>query len=175
MCCPQHTSLCLLQVLGFINCSYTVFPLQHQFSTYGSQPLWGLNISYLTYQMLALWLTAVAKLQLCCGKKNKFIGGRGVTTTWGAVLKCHSMRKAENHFSTVLLWLNRVLQFILLQYQLFSVCVYLLFCVCTPYMQCPQNPKEGQDPLELKVWSVVSFHAISKTPPWVHWKGCKYF
>jgi hypothetical protein len=61
----------------------------------------GSHIRYTAYQ-INIWFTlrfvSLPKLQLWSSKKNNFMI-RGVTKTWGTVLKDHGIRKAENHCS----------------------------------------------------------------------------
>jgi hypothetical protein len=54
----------------------------------------GSHKGYSAYQVFTLWFTTVAKLQLQSSNEIILWGG-GVTTTWGTVLKGHSIRKAE--------------------------------------------------------------------------------
>lgn len=51
----------------------------------------------ITYQISTLQFITVDKLQLQSSNRNNFMVG--ATTTWGAVLKDHSIRKAENHWA----------------------------------------------------------------------------
>lgn len=70
------------------------------FSTCGSWPLWGsttlsweTDIRYPAYLILILWFITSAKIQLW--SSHELIFWLGVTTTWGMVLKSHSIRKVD--------------------------------------------------------------------------------
>jgi hypothetical protein len=60
--------------------------------------LWQTSMS----KIFKLWFITVAKLQLWRSNKNNFT--IGVTTTWEIVLKCHSIRKVENHSARTILY-----------------------------------------------------------------------
>ena len=52
---------------------------------------------WITNKIFTLWFTTVAKLQLWV--ISEILLWLGVTTTWGTVLKGHSIRKVEKHCS----------------------------------------------------------------------------
>jgi hypothetical protein len=58
--------------------------------------LWVMTLLGVIYKIFTLQFTTVARLQLWSSNENKFRVG-GVTTTWGTVLKSHSITKVENH------------------------------------------------------------------------------
>lgn len=57
------------------------------------------HVRYPTYQKLTLWFGFLTAAKLWSSIENDFYGGEGVTTTWGAVLKGHSIKKSEKHWS----------------------------------------------------------------------------
>lgn len=64
-------------------------------TTCESWTLWQTPISKIIYIMIH----HRSKLQLWSRNENNFMLGWGVTTTWGTVLKDHSIRKVEDHCS----------------------------------------------------------------------------
>ena len=62
--------------------------------------LWGESNDFFirfTYKIFTLWFTTVAKLQLWIS--SEILLWLGVPTTWGTVLKGHSIRMVEKHCS----------------------------------------------------------------------------
>jgi len=55
-----------------------------------------LDISYPAFQIFTFWFLTVAKLQLW-SSKVAILQSWVSSTAWGNVLKCHRIRKAENH------------------------------------------------------------------------------
>jgi hypothetical protein len=83
-------------------------PLQRRFSTGAwTNTLKGLHMRYIsdipTIQILTLWFTTVAKLQLWSSNENDFMGEGSPQHEELYILKGLSIRKVENHCSAIYL------------------------------------------------------------------------
>ena len=89
----------------------------------------------ITYKIFTLWLTTVAKLQLWIS--SEILLWLGVPTTWGTVLKGHSIRMVEKHCSRGYFYFKPLqkggVACVLSYFTMLTICE--VGFPCTPYKQ----------------------------------------
>ena len=87
---------------------------------------------WITNKIFTLWFTTVAKLQLWIS--SEILLWLGVPTTWGTVLKGHSIRMVEKHCSRGYFYFKPLQKGSVLSY--FTVLtIWEIGSPCTPYKQ----------------------------------------